>query len=418
MLEVKCENEADYRLRWPLARNCFFTKPDLKLGKPLEITDRKGLTELSFLFFVGWLFTSILNQSKLRYSLALLPVGAGAESSVLVLFRRHTHLAAPSRRMEEFIEPDYFTCPRDLIVGRELTEAEKHLCPVINKLRYNLSQVRPNDIAGLIQPQDTGPCCASKKAALWEFLKATLMADPDLYGPVVGGTAFPIHLPYKFLQDYLTGTSPKTDDLGKLLEETILWFAMAASKVLIGSPHSNIVSGPGTTYEMDMLLYESPVGRHIRQKNEPTGGWTNYLADQAVCLIELTVGHHPDLSKKDGEDEDAPGRTGYIGAGNDKPVNKLVNFQALLSWGFRLVQSHYITVTSSQMSAVTKRALTMTPGFKYACLADVIGENIHKLVLDHEDVPVSNATARRWHGALVKLIEDAAQQFRATIDAE
>ncbi len=419
MLKVECEIEADYKLRCGRVVGKLVDKPEPSNGKPLVIRDRNGLTELSFLFFTGWLFTSILNQSKVRYSLGLVPVGPNGESSLLVLYRKNTHLATPARRIDEFLDPEYFICPLDRAKGVPLTETEKHLCPVVNKIRYNLGHARPGgDVTGLQEPKKTAQCCNSNKADLWSYLASTVQTDPDLYGPMVGGTVFPIKLPYKFLSDYLTGTPPRPDDFGKLLEETLLWFSMAAASVLIGVPHCKITNGPVPTNEIDLLLYDLPVGGHKAQKDEPAGGWAAYLANHAVCLLELTVGHQPDMTKKDAEDEDGPGRTGYTGAGSDKPANKVMNFQALSTCGFRLVQTHYIAITGSQMSEVTRRVLATTPRFTYTCLAELLCENINGLVLNHEDKPVTNATARRWHEELIKLVEDTARQFRATLDGK
>lgn len=114
MLKVECEIDADYRLRCSRVIGWLVDAPDLTSGKPLLLRDRNGLAELSFLFFTGWLFTSILNQSKSRYSLGLVPIGTAGESSMLVLYRRNTHLATPARRVEEFLDSEYFVCPLDL----------------------------------------------------------------------------------------------------------------------------------------------------------------------------------------------------------------------------------------------------------------------------------------------------------------
>jgi hypothetical protein len=100
---------------------------------------------------------------------------------------------------------------------------EMHLYPVVNKLRYNLAHARPDwDVSGLQEPEKTQHCCDSKKEKLWAYLRDTLLKDADLYGPMVGGSAFPIGLPFDFLKKYLTGASPTTDTFGRLMEETLL----------------------------------------------------------------------------------------------------------------------------------------------------------------------------------------------------
>ena len=89
MLKVECEIEDDYKLRCSRVVGSLVEKPDPNNGKPLVVRDRDGLVELSFLYFARWLITSILNQSKVRYSLGLVPVGPNGESSLLVLYRKN-----------------------------------------------------------------------------------------------------------------------------------------------------------------------------------------------------------------------------------------------------------------------------------------------------------------------------------------
>src|SRR5262249_38987447 len=116
---------------------------------------------------------------------------------------------------------------------------------------------RPDgDVAGLKEPDRTKYCCESRKQKLWAYLDQSLWTQPDLYGRMVGGQAFPINLPFPFLETYLTGIEPENPDLGRLLEETLLWFAMAASGVVIGCPHA-CLKQPIEFHEIDLLLYEA-----------------------------------------------------------------------------------------------------------------------------------------------------------------
>lgn len=152
------------------------------------VSDPRRLRELSFVFSVGCLFTGILNRSKELIRLSLIPIGANRESSILVLYDPMTHLASPSRKHNELFDPDYFVCPLDRAGGRELTETEKHLCPVVNKLRYNLAHARPDrSVEGLKEPDKTQYCCESKKQKFWIYLKDSINMDPELYSPMVGG---------------------------------------------------------------------------------------------------------------------------------------------------------------------------------------------------------------------------------------
>jgi hypothetical protein len=48
-------------------------------------------------------------------------------------------------------------------------------------------------------------------------------------------------------------------------------------------------------------------------------------------------------------------------------------------------------------------------------LPDVVGEDINAMVLNQRDSRVPVATVRRWHAALIKLVEDARVQFAAQL---
>jgi hypothetical protein len=221
---------------------------------------------------------------------------------------------------------------------------------------------------------------------------------------MVGGAAFPVKLPYSLLKQYLTGVYPGTRDFGNLLEETLLWYAMAKSGVLIGEPHITL-SKPFECNEIDMLLYEC-AGNTTQQKTEPPDGWAKYLADQSICVLELTIGHYAEL--RDPSDEKENKKQG----GKDVPKNKLVNYLALKSAGFRHVLATYVSVVGDPtMAAATKKALTSTDGFRYIFLPDVVKEDIEATVLNHHDKRVPQAKVRSWHESLICVIEDAGAEF-------
>jgi hypothetical protein len=247
--------DPDYRARWKIAEQFFCDKPNFTANTPLRIRDLQGLKELSFVFFTGWLFSGILNRDKELVRPCLLSMGKTGDTSLLVLYDPRTPLAAPARRELELFDPEFFTCPLDK-ASKPLTVTEMRLCPVVNKLRYNLAHAKPGwNVTGLTEPKKTEECCKSSKTLLWDYLGQTVVANPDLYGPMVGGAAFPVRLPFNLLSQYLTGVNPRTRDFGNLLEETLLWFAMAKSGVLIGEPHI-IITKPFECNEIDILLYE------------------------------------------------------------------------------------------------------------------------------------------------------------------
>ncbi len=404
------KDDEDFRQRRNVAAKYFCEPPKLAKGKQLVIRDVAGLMELSFALFAGWLFSGILNREKPLLRPCLLPLGEKGETSVLSLYDPGTHLAAPARRKLDLLDADYFTCPLDTAT-RPLTDTERHLCPVVNKLRYNLAHAKPEwNVTGLAEPSETKECCESKKNLLWRYLGRTLLADPDLYGSMVGGTAYPIQLPFSVLTEYLTGVSPGTKDLGKLLEETLLWFAMARSGVLMGAAHV-IFTKPFECYEIDMLLYEC-AGKYRLQKDEPAGGWPAYVADQSICVMELTIGHQPSQT------EDRPTTDKKKGQveGNDAPKNKLVNYLALTSYGFRSVQANYVSfIRDKSMHQATQQALEKTGGFNYVLMPDRVGCDVEQTVLRHPDSRVPVRTVRDWHTTLVRAIEGIGESFAASL---
>jgi hypothetical protein len=405
MLPLK--KDPDYRARWDIAEEHFCDKPNFKENAPLRIRNPDGLKELSFVFFAGWLFSGILNRDKELVRPCLLPMGKAKDASLLVLYHPKTHLVAPARRELELFDADFFTCPLDL-AKKALTVTEMRLCPVVNKLRYNLAHAQPGwDVTGLKEPKKTEDCCNSGKQLLWQYLGETVSAAPDLYGPMVGGAAFPVRLPFDILRKYLTGVSPRTRDFGNLLEETLLWFAMARSGVLIGEPHITITK-PFECNEIDVLLYECG-GKTRAIKEDPTEGWAKYLADQSICVIELTIGHHTG-GKESAEQEDKKQ------SGKDVPKNKLVNYLALKSAGFRLVQANYVSVVGDPtMAPATRQALTSTEGFRYVHLPDIVKDDIEGMVLNHHDSRVPVEKVRYWHEALIRVVEEMSGEFAAKL---
>ncbi len=411
MLDI--DHSEDYKQRWPVAQMAgLIQSPSFndKPPTPLKILNAAGLRDLSFIFFTGWLFTSILNRSKDLIQVSLLPFGSNRESSVLVLYDPTTHLASPSRAISELFDSDYFVCPLDRSGGKDLSETQRHLCPVVNKLRYNLAHARPDrSVDGLKEPHKTQYCCESKKVKLWEYLHDTILAAPEVYGPMVGGHCYPIRLPFSFLEKYLTGIEPKNLDLGKLLEETLLWYAMEKSGVVMGFAHAQ-PNVPIVFNEIDLMLYEP--GPDLKNVKEPPAGtWEAYLKKHAVCLMEFTIGHHAEVAKG------TPAQLkGDAGSGKDVPKNKLMNFYAMRSFGFRLTHGNYFTVLNeSSLAPPTVRTLDNTEGFDYRCLSKECGDDIGQLVLNHPDAPVPWEQIEKWHSHLIQMVIEASGLFRSKI---
>lgn len=410
---LSIDHSEDYRKRWTVAEAAGLIRPPSFKEKPptsLQICNADGLLDLSFIFFTGWLFTGILNRSKDLIRVSLLPFGLNRESSVLVLYDPTTHLASPSRAISELFDADFFVCPLDRFAGQELSETQKHLCPLINKLRYNLAHARPDrSVDGLKEPHKTQYCCESRKAKLWEYLQGTILTNPEVYGPMVGGRCLPIRLPFSFLEKYLTGIEPKNLDLSKLLEETLLWYAMAESGVVMGFAHAQ-PKVPIDFNEIDVMLYEPGVDLKPVQV-PPNGSWEDYLKKHAVCLMEFTVGHQAEVAKGV-----VAQQKGDVGPGKDVPKNKLMNFYAMKSFGFRPTHGNYFTVLGeSNLAPPTLRALETTEGFTYRCLSEACDDEIGQLVLNHPDAPVPWEQIRKWHGRLIEMVIEAAQRFRSKI---
>jgi hypothetical protein len=119
--------------------------------------------------------------------------------------------------------------------------------------------------------------------------------------------------------------------------------------------------------------------------------------------MEFTVGHHPESVKKNSDG---------AAAGKDVPKNKLMNYLALRSFGFRHVQAHYVTMTGEpDIKGATRRTLTTTDGFAYVCITDLCGVNIEVAVLQHYQDPSPMGMVRSWHNHLIQVVESAATDF-------
>lgn len=127
--------------------------------------------------------------------------------------------------------------------------------------------------------------------------------------------------------------------------------------------------------------------------------------------MEFTVGHHAEVAKG------AAAKREDAGPGKDVPKNKLMNFYAMKSFGFRLAHGNYFTVLGeSSLASPTLRRLGTTKGFTYRCLSKECGDDIGQLVLNHPDVPVPWNQIRKWHEKLIEMVIDAAKRFREAMN--
>jgi hypothetical protein len=136
---------------------------------------------------------------------------------------------------------------------------------------------------------------------------------------MVGGSAFPINLPYEVLSNYTMGAEPGTRDFGTMLEETLLWFAMAKSGVIMGGSHV-IIEKPFKSNDIDIILYEC--AGSSKAMSDPPDGWAKYVENHAVCVMELTIGHQPE-PPSDSREAEGSQRSSRRTEGNDAPKNKL-----------------------------------------------------------------------------------------------
>lgn len=168
---------------------------------------------------------------------------------------------------------------------------------------------------------------------------------------------------------------------------------------MLGFPHVTF-SKPFECNEIDILLYEC-AGKSKAQTADPAEGWERYLADLSICIIELTIGHHAEGKETAGQEVRAQGVV--LSGGKDAPKNKLVNYLALKSAGFRQVKAHYVSVVGEpNLAPALQTALTSTEGFRYVFLPGLIGDDVESAVLNHHDARVPGQTVRKWHDALIR----------------
>lgn len=249
------------------------------------------------------------------------------------------------------------------------------------------------------EPPKSDYCCASRKQELLNYLGRTVEVDPDKYAAMVGGrTVIPLRLDQELASKYFAGTKTNGSDLGKMLDEILLWNAMSVSGIGLGCAHVS-VTAPVEFFELDFALYDSAgAARRKITDAEPEGGWEAWCVGHSMCIFETTVGH---LAP-----EERGGRPGM-----DHAKNKLLNYLAFNSLKFKKVRLHYLSVLKlPQSSDPTTRVFQQTSGFEYWSLSEIY-HDVVDLLRSHFDTPVANRIFREWHDSYVAQVNKAAHAF-------
>jgi hypothetical protein len=398
MLPYRSEKEEDYRQRVAvLARSGVLAIPSHKQQTAGHFLNRALFDEVSFALFVSWLYLTIRNREKntTRVNLVTLPDAEGR--SLLAITRRSTSSATPGRGQQGlWLDNDYFACAVDAN-GIPVERSRQILCPVLNRIRLNLGEAG----GPFVPPRSSADCCASRKRALWDYLKQGFEADLERTGALLGGQVVPLNLPSGLISALGTGLESSSQDLGRVFEETLLLYAVMASGQTLGLAHFDLQL-PFLSNEIDFALYETAGHPKCSADN-----WRQLVSDQSLCVFEVTSGHRPD--GEEGREVNASKKLD----GSDHPKNKMINFMALSSLGFARLHYHYLSaLPGTHLSSATQHALEQTPGFNYWCLG-VLEPDLERHVLDEDVIDV--ARLRSWHQHFVLEVERAARAFASQL---
>ncbi len=355
----------------------------MERGAPLQVRDRSMLEDLSFALFCAWLFGSVFAMRTGRMPMAAVPIGGETGPAVLAFGFDGSRWLAPGAQAI-FIDSEYLRCWADVRSAASISGAERRLCPVLNKIRYNLGSRSASSVVGSIPP--TGhACCESGKQRLWKFLRS---ASDDVLSASLGARVVRLgdRLTFDRLLQYIGGGEIGTSDLGKMFEETLLLLAGAAAGALYGAAHCELVE-PYPTYELDFVIWQTRGARPRKKTDKPPPDWGSYLRDKAACVFEITLGHRESV-----DDRSQPGM--------DHPTNKALNFLSLASMGFDRFEYHYVSVLGPHENLNATILGTMRGagaiGFNYHCVADTYSDLSEKVV-SYLDQPVSHAQLHDWH---------------------
>lgn len=391
------KEKGDYEKRVGiLQKEGILTIPIGAQRRPLQITNRAVFDELSFAFFAAWVFNGILNRDAAKVRINFVPLNDESAQTLLVISQIATPYAVPGRDLVESVDENFLYCPLDRAQGQGTTKEEQVLCPVLNKLRYNLGQ--RSDVKSFQIPQKSQSCCESRKQSLWQYLGKTVVTDPHVYGWLFGGVVVPLQLSPKLVRLYLTGFGENNADWGFLFDEILLLDAMAYSGAMIGIPHA-ATKTPFNSNEIDFLLYDSKGKK--KTPDHSLDACKAIVADQGICIFETTVGHRKESDE---------GRA----IGSDHPKNKIINFLALKSLGFQTLHYHYLSVLglaeSDSLAEATRQALEGTAGFEYWSLSHEVPK-LQSLVLGALETPIPVADLRAWHKHLMQHVHRVARDF-------
>jgi hypothetical protein len=294
------------------------------------------------------------------------------------------------------MDVDYLKCPLD--AHDPTSKIEQVLCPVLNRLRYNLGTTHATTGTSYIIPSKSAECCAGKKQPLWDYLSNSLLANPDSYGAMFGGSVYPLSIDPALFADFATGLDFERGDCGKIMDELLLWHAMEASACKLGIPNFYF-KDPLLSNEIDFALYD--LCGDAKQSGRPDEGWSSIPPRRRLCVFETTIGHR---SEDAGKINSSPG--------SDHAKNKLINYLALKGLRFRTLHFHYLAIAPSGkgLGAATESALKGTDGFNYWTL-DTVDQSASERLLNHLDSPVGLAQFRAWHEATIEMVRKAAAEW-------
>src|SRR4051812_15058929 len=105
--DAESSDAADYRARLGLLEKWGVVRqPSIKKRQPAAILDEGFLAELSFLYFCAWLFLSTYNRPQRLVRASVVPASADGSSSLLVISKMGTPLAAPGRETGDLLIDD------------------------------------------------------------------------------------------------------------------------------------------------------------------------------------------------------------------------------------------------------------------------------------------------------------------------
>ncbi len=162
-----------------------------------------------------------------------------------------------------------------------------------------------------------------------------------------------------------------------------------------------------------IFLYESSRQLLTTAKAEPAGGWVPYLTPHAICSHRAYDWPSRLETKRKTDPSPESGLSGR--SGKDVPKNKLMNFFAFKSYGFRCVHAHYLTITGRVPLGrlLPARRSKSTDGSEHICLSDACGFEYRRTkVLNFRWMTsIPFITLRDWHNRMIDVIAACRRRF-------